>query len=64
MTFKPSPSTPKKVQPKSWQRLVVNLQSDERPLRNRIETAAQESRLTVSQFCRQAIKYAIDNMET
>ena len=63
MPFKPTPKPPRTVEPKNWQRLTVNLQADERDLRDRIEIAAKESFLTVSQFCRLAIKYAIDDME-
>lgn len=62
MTFKPK-AAPKIVAPKNWQRLVVNLRSDEQDLRASIESAAQRSGLTVAQFCREAIKYALANME-
>ncbi len=62
MPFKPK-FLPKRVAPKNWQRLVVNLRADEKDLRDRIEVAAREEGLTVSQFCREAIKYAIDSME-
>ena len=62
MAFKPTYKPPA-VNPKNWQRLVVNLQAHERDLRDRIEIAARAAGLTVSQFCREAIKYAIDHME-
>jgi hypothetical protein len=64
MTFKPTPKLPPRANsPKDWQRLVVNFRAHQRELRDRIETAAAAHGLTISVFCREAIEYAMDNME-